>query len=270
MNINKKTVLLTGATGGIGSQIAAQLDALGARLILVGRNQEKLHQLQQSLPQGERHIYLSIDLGEPDGIAQLQQQMRVLAQDDIRTDIIINNAGCNQFSYLAQQNPATLMHEVQLNLVTPMLISQSAIHWLNRPGIILNIGSAFGSIGFPGYTSYCAAKAGLHRFSEALDRELNGSGIRVLYLAPRATNTKLNNVAVQELNQALGNQSDEPEVVASQVIKVLHKETGASWIGWPEKLFVRINQLFPALVSHSINKQQTTIHRYLDQLHNKL
>ena len=116
------------------------------------------------------------------------------------------------------------------------------------------MGSTFGSIGYPGYATYCASKSGLQRFSEAMNRELDGTGIKVIYLAPRATHTELNSEAVKQLNRRLGNRSDQPEIVAQYVISMLEKEHNSKWIGWPEKLFARINQLLPSIVSRSIKK----------------
>ena len=146
-------------------------------------------------------------------------------------------------------------------------MAQSALQWINRPGIILNVGSTLGGIGYPGYSAYCAAKSGLYRFSEALSRELDGTGIQVLYLAPRTTDTSLNTESVRRMNQALGNHCDDAKCVAQHFIQVLEKEVSVRWIGWPEKLFVRINQLLPAVVSNAIRKQQETIHHFIRQIH---
>lgn len=268
MNLQDKQVLLTGASGGIGEKIAPALEAKGASLILVARNRNKLEALKNSLNYPQRHQVLCVDFNQPDGIETLDEFC--LAQiKKRRIDVLINNAGNNQFSFLAQRCAKSLQQEMHLNLMTPILTSQAALGWLQRPGIILNIGSTFGSIGFPGYTSYCAAKAGVQRFSEALDRELDGAGIRVLYLAPRATATTLNDDRVTEMNRRLGNHSDAPEVVAQHVVTILEKERAAMWIGWPEKLFARINQLLPKLVSNSIRKQQDTIHHYINQAASK-
>ncbi|MBO0213006.1 SDR family oxidoreductase [Vibrio sp. Vb2880] len=263
MNLQGKRVLLTGASGGIGREIAQALEAKGAALILVARSRNKLEALKNSLECPERHQVLAIDFQHPDSEDVLKAFALEQVHRDQRIDVLINNAGNNQFSFLAQRSAKSLREEIHLNLMTPMLTSQSALSWLQRPGIILNIGSTFGSIGFPGYTSYCAAKAGVQRFSEALDRELDGAGIRVLYLAPRATNTDLNDDRVTQMNRDLGNRSDAPSVVARHVVSILEKERASMWIGWPEKLFARLNQLIPTVVSASIRKQQDTIHHYI-------
>lgn len=204
MIINNSTILLTGATGGIGQAIAQELAKRGASLILVGRNEESLQALQRELPNPERHDVVVADITSSEGLTAIKDR----ARRHQKVDALINNAGSNDFSLLSHKRPTQIADEIQLNLVAPMLLCQSALTWLKQPGVILNIGSTFGSIGYPGYTSYCAAKAGLHRFTESLDRELFATGIRALYLAPRATETSLNSDAVNEMNRQLGNKTD--------------------------------------------------------------
>ncbi|MGY0613552.1 SDR family oxidoreductase [Vibrio sp. FJH11] len=262
MNIKDSTILLTGATGGIGQSIATELANRGAQLLLVGRNEDKLVALKASLANPESHDVVVADILTAEGLSAIKER----ARQKHKVDALINNAGCNDFSLLSQKHPTQVEADIQLNLVAPMLLCQSALSWLKQPGVILNIGSTFGSIGYPGYTSYCAAKAGLHRFTEALDRELFATGIRALYLAPRATETSLNSDIVNEMNQKLGNKTDSPNVVAEHVVTMLEKEISAKWIGWPEKLFARINQLLPNVVSSAIKKQQQTIHQYVNRV----
>lgn len=269
MELNDKRVLLTGASGGIGKEIALALEAQGAELILVARNTNRLNELKSSLNHPEKHQIVSVDLSTDAGLQELKQKCLSLSHDHKRIDVLINNAGINQFNFLAQRSPPSIELEMRLNLMVPILLSQSALSWINRPGIVLNIGSTFGSIGFPGYSTYCAAKSGLQRFSESMDRELDGAGIRTLYLAPRATDTSLNDSSVNQMNQKLGNKSDSPAVVAKHVLDILRKEQASRWIGWPEKLFARVNQIFPGLVSNSIRKQQDTIHHFINQTQGK-
>ncbi len=269
MQLQDKRILLTGASGGIGQEIALALEAKGAKLVLVSRSRNKLEAVRNSLAFPEKHNIIAADLATDEGLQNLKQECLNLSHQDQRIDVLINNAGSNQFSFLAQRSGLSIEQEMRLNLMVPILLSQASISWINRPGIVLNIGSTFGSIGFPGYTTYCAAKSGLQRFSEALDRELDGTGIRALYLAPRATNTSLNNSFVNKMNEELGNKSDSPQLVAHYVVDMLENEITSRWIGWPEKLFARINQIFPGLVSHSIHKQQETIHHFINQVQGK-
>ncbi|MBJ7551170.1 SDR family oxidoreductase [Marinomonas ostreistagni] len=261
MIIQDSHIVLIGATGGIGQATALELARRGARLTLVSRHLDALNELKNTLPNPEQHTVMAIDITSKVDLASLSEHIQAHG----KADALINNAGANHFSMLSQKQAKEVEHDVQLNLIAPMLICQSAFSWLNQPGIMLNIGSTFGSIGYPGYTSYCAAKAGLQRFTEALDRELHTTGIRVLYLAPRATDTALNSHAVIEMNQKLGNRTDSPLVVAEHIVMMLEQEISAKWIGWPEKLFARINQIFPSIVSSAIRKQHATIQNFINR-----
>ncbi|KJY82878.1 short-chain dehydrogenase [Vibrio galatheae] len=266
MKIEHSHIMLTGASGGIGRAIATQLAQAGARLTLVGRSEDVLQSLKASLEHSQQHQILVADITSPLGIAAINEYAKRAIVERVRINAVINSAGCNEFALLNSKSPQQIEQEISLNLLAPIMVCQTLIGSLSQPGVILNIGSTFGSIGYPGYTSYCAAKAGLHRFSESLDRELSGSGIRVLYLAPRATDTALNSSAVTQMNQKLGNATDSPQCVAQHVQTMLEKEISAKWIGWPEKLFARVNQILPGVVSSAINKQKETIHQYVNRI----
>lgn len=263
MQLNNKRVLLTGATGGIGQALSLRLAEAGCHLILVGRHQEMLTQLIQQLPSTGDYLSIPADIGKPEGIMSLHEACLQFKEEGIDIDVVINNAGCNRFDYLKQRDTGSIEQEIAVNLTAPILISKHALTWLTPTGIIVNMGSTFSAIGYPGYATYCATKSGLHRFTEAMQRELQGTEQQLLFIAPRATDTALNDQRVTALNKVLGNHTDSPQFVAQQVIKTLQSEKKIRWLGWPEKLFVRINQLFPSLVSRSIAKQNVAIHESL-------
>jgi short-subunit dehydrogenase len=127
---------------------------------------------------------------------------------------------------------------------------------------VLNIGSVFGNIGYPGYAAYSASKFAMRGFTEALRRELADTQVRLHYLAPRATRTSINTSAVERMNVALKVSMDPPQTVARTVRHVLEKNVSAAVVGWPEKLFARVNALAPVLVDAAIRKQLPTIRRY--------
>jgi short-subunit dehydrogenase len=123
------------------------------------------------------------------------------------------------------------------------------------------MGSGFGSIGFAGYCGYSASKFALRGFSEALRRELADTQIDVLYLAPRATLTDMNPDEAVALNNELGNTMDTPERVASELMMLLNNAQRTRYIGWPERFFITLNNLFPSLVDKALNKQLPAIRR---------
>jgi short-subunit dehydrogenase len=130
-------------------------------------------------------------------------------------------------------------------------------------GSIVNVGSSFGSIGYPYQTLYCASKFGLRGFSEALSRELSDTPVKVSYLAPRATDTDINDAQTRAMNKALGNQMDSPKLVADELVALLNSNKTRRFIGFPEKLFARINGVFPRIVDNAIAKQLPKIKQFL-------
>lgn len=265
MELNNQTVLLTGASGGIGSALAHRLALAGAHLLLQGRDRPRLNRLLAELPHTERHRVLTADLLNPDDRRALVQRVRQLGG----LDVLIHNAGTSRFAWLTDQSAAAVTEQLALNLTVPVLLTRELLPWLRRPGVILNMGSAFGAIGYPGYSVYCAGKAGLRGFSEALGRELAGSGLAVLYFAPRATRTEFNSPATVELNAALGNHTDSPEWVAEQALIALQRRQKRRWLGWPECLLVRLNALFPGLLDRALARQHATIARFAGHSHDK-
>jgi short-subunit dehydrogenase len=119
-------------------------------------------------------------------------------------------------------------------------------------GRIVNVGSVFGSINFAHFVTYSSAKAGLRGFSQALRRELAGSGVGVTYIAPRAVRTPLNSSAVMAFAKVTGMNMDEPEVIARRIVEAIRVGRPEAYFGFPESLFVRINALFPGLVDRAL------------------
>jgi short-subunit dehydrogenase len=136
---------------------------------------------------------------------------------------------------------------------------------LMRPGpraAVVNVGSILGDIGNPGNVAYSTAKYALRGFSEALRRELHGSGIRVQYLAPRATRTALNSPAQDALNAELGTGSDAPDIVARALLALLEGGRAEMHLGWPERFFVRLNRLLPSVVDRALGKRAALVRRH--------
>ena len=262
---NALTVLITGASGGIGRAIAELLAARGYHLLLQGRDVKRLEKLRVSLPGAADHRILVADLQNPAARRTLVQTCR---ENVGGVDVLINNAGVSTFALLADTSDEELGRILGTNLLAPMALTRDLMPQLQKSkhAAVINIGSAFGHIGHPGFSVYGASKSGLHGFTEALRREQGDSGVRVHYLAPRAVDTALNTDAVNALNQSLGNRSDSPERVAKACLRLL--EGGVSqrrFIGWPERLFIKVNALFPSLVDSALVKKLPVIREYAQQ-----
>lgn len=253
-----KDIVLTGATGGIGRAIAHRLAADGHRLTLIARSQERLQALTSVLP--GQHRLLVQDLTDPDSGKRIAA---ALAEQSQVPDILINGAGIQHLETFAGSDWNDLERLLRTNLLAPMALVHALLPKLKPGSHIINIGSVFGEIGYPGYVAYGAAKGGLKRFSEALGRELEDSGVQVSWLAPRATDTPLNSPEAVALNRALGNRVDDPEVVAKAVSKLIRQPRSSRVIGFPECVFTRVNALLPRLVDGAISKQLATIKHHI-------
>jgi len=255
MKITGSNVLITGASGGIGGAIARQLADRGASLILVGRDPQTLGALAKTLQKrGAKTLILTGDIGESGVPARLVAQ----AIDQLgEIDILVNCAGVQNFGFFADESAQDTSTLFTTNLLAPIALINAVLPHMQaeKKGQIVNVGSIFGSIGFPCFASYSASKFALRGFSEALRRELTGSGIGVTYVAPRFTRTAFNRNAVSRMATALKMNQDEPEAVAASVIASIERDGRDSYLGWPEKLFVRINAIRPRLVDQSLMKQ---------------
>lgn len=256
-----RRVVITGASRGIGEAIAHELAAGSSWICLVGRDRKALEAVRASLASRAAVdcSVISGDLLDPD--TRVQIVLAASARGGL--DLLVNNAGISDFADFSEQDPVLLDRLVQVNLLSPMLLSQALLPELSKsPGsLIVNMGSTFAYIGYPGYSVYCATKFGLRGFTEALARELSDTGIGVRLFSPRATATEINTAAVRALNRDLGVREDSPEEVARQFGRFLSTTRTEYRVGWPEKLFSRINQLLPSVVGDALQKQLPRIRR---------
>jgi short-subunit dehydrogenase len=255
MQLNTSRILVTGASGGIGSALCRLLASGGARLVLNARDEASLGKLAAQLP--GKHTVVAGDIGDADGRAAIADACRGSGG----IDAIVNLAGVLEFGLFAEQTPAVIERLLQVNVFGPLLLTRELLPQLleRAEARIVNVGSIYGSIGHPGFVAYCASKAALKTFSEALGRELADTRVTVAYIAPRATATNLNSENVIRLQEALGNESDPPQRVAAEILGVLVGITRERMLGWPEKFFVRVNALLPAVVHAALVKKLPVI-----------
>lgn len=262
MNLEGCRILLTGASGGLGSAIAEALAAKGAHLALAGRRRDALDTLARRLRTLPAQIH--IVEGDITDSAQRHDMVETARQQLGGIDVLINNAGAMEFTLYAEQEPANIERLLQTNLLGPMLLTRMVLPHLLVQGCgrVVNIGSTFGSIGFACFTSYSASKFGLRGFSEALRRELEGSGVGVTYVAPRAARTAINNGAVMAMAREVKMNMDPPQVVAQAVVRALQQDRDEAYVGFPESFFARLNALLPRLVDRALRGQNAVMRRY--------
>lgn len=241
MPLKGKQAVVTGGAGGIGSLLCQSLIAQGAQVLVVDR--------AESLP-FEAEL-LRGDLSTMEGVNAVA---KTLASREV--DILVNLAGIQYFGLCEQETSEHTALLFAVNLVAPVRLTQAVLPQMKRRGAgqIVNVGSTFGSISFAHFATYSSSKAGLRGFSEALRREVSSQGIDVTYVAPRAVKTPLNSEKVLELARIVNMNMDAPQWVAARIAEAIVRRRKDVYLGFPEKLFVRINAVLPRMVDGALKK----------------
>lgn len=265
MKLNASRILLTGAAGGIGRKLSELLSGRGARLCLVDRDLTAVAGFAQTLGRDATDILpLAADITKAEDRESAVRQMHEVFGG---IDILINLAGILDFKRFQDQDHSMIQRILQVNVEAPMQLAREVLPQMitQRGGRIVNIGSMFGSIGFPCFTVYSASKFALRGFSQALRRELNGTGVGVTYVSPRAVKTPLNPDVVNLMAERGMMHMDDVQCVAESIVQAIEKDKNEAYLGFPEKLFARINGVFPGLVDQGIAKQVPDILKYADR-----
>jgi len=259
--LDKQRVILTGATGGIGAELAKQLLQQGCYIGLVGRSKEKLEQLLEQLDGRENVAIIVADINYAEERQLIMDKMNKLFKG---YDLLINTAGLMDFTSFTEQTDERINAIFQTNVIAPMQLCRAVLPAMifQNKGHIINIGSIFGSIGFAWFTTYSSTKFALRGFSEALRRELAETPVKVSYIAPRAVKTSLNSSAVYNMASEINMNMDQPEAVAKQIVSSIIKQHKNKYLGFPESLFVRINAIFPGLVDLATREQNKIAKKY--------
>ncbi|MCB1520723.1 MAG: 3-oxoacyl-[acyl-carrier-protein] reductase [Hyphomicrobiaceae bacterium] len=183
-DLTGKTALVTGATGGIGSEIARAFHAAGATVAISGRQVDKLEALKAEL--GDRIVVTPCDLGNREQVGRLiDEAIKALGG---RLDILVNNAGLTRDNLFMVMKDEQWDEVIAVNLTsTFMLMRAGARHMMRSKtgyGRIINIASVSGVFGNPGQGNYAASKAGMIGMTKSLAREVASRGITANSIAP--------------------------------------------------------------------------------------
>ena len=190
METSGNTVLITGGTGGIGFELAAQLLALGNTVIITGRDQARLNAAVKKCP--GLHAVKS-DVADPKAIEALHK--KVVAKFP-GLNVLVNNAGIMR-KINVQKNKydlAGIGGEIETNLIGPIRMVQQFLPQLlksKKAAAIMNISSGLAFVPLPIAPVYCSTKAGLHSYTRSLRVQLKNTGVKVFELAPPLTQTNL-------------------------------------------------------------------------------
>jgi NAD(P)-dependent dehydrogenase (short-subunit alcohol dehydrogenase family) len=189
-SLNNKVAVVTGGSRGIGLAIASALVGEGARVVITGKSAAHL---SAARPVIEKAGPGALETLQAD-VRRYEDVERAIAATVTRfggLDFLINNAGIGIFASVADMTPAQWSEVIDTNLTGVFNTCHAAIPHLRRRngGFIINISSLAGKSAFPSAAAYCATKAGLNAFSEALMQEVRYDNIRVSYVMPGSVAT---------------------------------------------------------------------------------
>ncbi|HLM81166.1 MAG TPA: SDR family oxidoreductase [Terriglobales bacterium] len=188
---DRKTALITGASFGIGLELARIFAREDYNLVLVARSADKLRQLASELEKahGTRSLILAADLSEPGSPAYVLDQT---SRADIQVDVLVNNAGFGQYGMFAENDLEECLRQIQLNVTTLTHLTRLYLPAMieRGSGRILNVASTAAFQPGPLMAVYYATKAYVLLLSEAIANELQGTGVSVTCLCPGPTATE--------------------------------------------------------------------------------
>ncbi len=226
-----QTVLITGASSGIGASFARALAARGCDLVLVARRRERLDALAAELEaaHGIRATALVQDLGSPSAAAELHSAVTTAG---LRITGLVNNAGFGTFGPFVGEDPARLAQEVAVDVSAPVLLSAAFLPDMVAAGhgFVINVASMAAYTPTPRMAVYGAAKAFVLSVTESLWAELRASGVTVFALSPGATSTEFNAVVGTDDATAGARMRTADDVVATALAHLDRRDPGPSVI----------------------------------------
>jgi 3-oxoacyl-[acyl-carrier protein] reductase len=187
INLNGKIAVVTGASRGIGKEIAKTLHNANANVILIARNKELLKKLSVELDNCD---YYSIDISNKE---QIEETFKTIVKKKGSIDILVNNAGITKDNLLMRMKEEDIESVLNINLKSMFLTSKQVLRPMmkKRWGRIINITSVIGLMGNSGQSNYAASKAGIIGFTKSLAKEIGSRNITVNAIAPGFIETEM-------------------------------------------------------------------------------
>ncbi|MBO5715439.1 MAG: SDR family oxidoreductase [Clostridia bacterium] len=255
----KKTALITGASGGLGLSFVNIFARDGYDIVLVARNGNRLEDIKKEIEEkyNVNAMVVAVDLCSEDGAQKVYDATQ---QAGLNVDVLVNNAGFGDFGKFYKSDINKQIRMVDLNCTALMHLCHLYIPDMikNRKGNILNVDSIAAFQAGPLMSVYYATKAFVLSFSQALTRELKGTGVKVTALCPGPIRTNFDNTAdLGESGLFKNLKVWDPNVVAEFGYKNMKKGKSLCICGFVNKIIVFANRLAPrALVRNMVYNLQ--------------
>ncbi len=246
-----KTVIVTGASSGIGEAAVRYFVHEGAELVLAARDESKMQLIVRDMPAAQVHIVRTDVSVESDCAHLIQSTLERFG----KIDVLVNNAGLSMRASFADSNLDVIRRLMDVNFWGTVYCTHYAIQELIRTkGSVVGVSSIAGYKGLPGRTGYSASKFAMNGFLESLRLENRATGLHVLTLAPGFVSTNIRNTAltsdgsVQAESPRAESEMMRPEEVAEKMGAAILQRKAELVLSGQGKLTVNLNKAFPRLV----------------------
>ncbi len=248
-------ILLTGASSGIGYEMARLLSARKFNLILVARNATKLEALKTELQARDGiqvHVF-RCDLSKRQAAHTLYDDVK---QRGLDVTMLINNAGVGVYGSFSDTDLDAELRMIDLNVSAVVALSKLFVQdmLVRKRGRIMNVASLLSFLPFPYYSVYSATKSFVLAFSETLAAELEGTGVVVTTLCPGPVDTAFNTDAMWKTNAYKANQPVSPVAVAEQGVRLLLAGRGKKIVGFNNWFISQLPRITPSVILMKIKK----------------
>ncbi|MBD1362471.1 SDR family oxidoreductase [Mucilaginibacter sp. ZT4R22] len=251
----KEYILLTGASSGIGYEMANQLAAKGLNLILVARTETKLQQMQAELinKYGILVQYFVADLSDVNAAKDLYKKVQ---QENLLVTHLVNNAGVGNYGNFTETSLEEELSMIQLNISSLVVLTKLFAKDMvsRKSGRIMNVASVVAFLPMPYFSVYSATKAFVKAFSETLDAELDGTGVTITSLYPGTVDTGFTTNEMQSTNLHK-TKPMHPKEVAVQGVKHLLEGNGKKVVGFQNWFNSKLPGFVPDSIMMKIKKK---------------
>lgn len=255
-----KRILITGASSGIGEQLAKQLVLAGARVIIASHEPEELERTRKEAGKGKYPIeIIPFDLS-------IESEVRKAAEQAIKLyggiDVLFNNGGVSTRTTALETNLDIDRKVMEINYFAGLILAKSILPGMVERGFghIVATSSISGKFGFPLRSAYAASKHALHGFYESIWTELHDKGIRTTLVMPGRVRTNISLHALDKDGKPYGKMSAgqaggiSPESCARQILKAVKNNKREIFVGGKELIMPRLKQYFPRIFYKIVTK----------------
>lgn len=258
MNLNNKTIWITGASSGIGEAIAKELSKKNVTLVLSARRKEELERVKKECASSSTILIYSLDLEDSINAATWVDDVLKLTPN---IDILINNGGVGHMGDVIKMDAKVERRVMEVNFWGHVMLTKAILpHFIkNNAGMICTTGSILGKFGSPSLAAYAASKHALYGYYDSLREELRDTNIQVMMVTPGFINTDVTKSSYTADGKVLGKNSVaqekgmKPEELAKKLVSAVEKEKKSVLIGKWETFSVPFKNTTPNLFYNAMN-----------------